>query len=30
MSSRVTGIYETKLFYVFRGRNAWHSTWVTH
>lgn len=29
-SSKITQVFATKLFYVIRGRNAWHSTWVTH
>lgn len=28
--SRITDVFETKTFFVVRGRNAWHSTWVTH
>jgi hypothetical protein len=28
--SKITRVFETKVFYVIRGRNAWHSTWVTH
>lgn len=29
-SAPIDKIFESKIFYLFRGRNAWHSTWVTH
>lgn len=29
-SSTIDQVFETKIFYLIRGRNAWHSTWVTH
>lgn len=28
--AEIIGVFETKVFYLIRGRNAWHSTWVTH
>ncbi|WP_284126415.1 hypothetical protein [Parerythrobacter aestuarii] len=28
--SHISDVFPTNLFYVIRGRNAWHSTWVTH
>lgn len=30
VSSIIDHVIETKIFYLIRGRNAWHSTWVTH
>jgi len=29
-ASKITGVFETKIFYLIRGRNAWHATWVQH
>jgi hypothetical protein len=29
-ASLIERVFETKIYYVTRGRNAWHSTWVTH
>lgn len=28
--SEIDAVFETKIFYLIRGRNAWHATWVTH
>ena len=29
-SSLIKRVFETKIYHIFRGRNAWHSTWVEH
>lgn len=30
LSSGIGQVFETKVFYIYRGRNAWHATWATH
>jgi hypothetical protein len=30
LRSPILAVFPTKIFYLYRGRNAWHSTWVEH
>lgn len=30
IKSPILAVFPTKIFYLYRGRNAWHSTWVQH